>query len=44
MVFVSTLGGGAITVFWNKKAENYATKQDVAELTAITKKIEAKRC
>lgn len=41
MVFVGTLGGGAITAFWKKKAENYATKQDVAELTRITKKIEA---
>jgi hypothetical protein len=41
MTFVGILGGGAITAFWKKKAENYATKQDVAELTTITKKIEA---
>ena len=41
MMFVGILGGGAITSFWKKKAENYATKQDVADLTTITKKIEA---
>ena len=42
MVFVSALGGSTLTAFWKKKAENYATKQDVAELTGITKRVEAK--
>jgi hypothetical protein len=42
MVFVSALGGSAVTAFWKKKAENYATKQDVADLTEITKRVEAK--
>jgi hypothetical protein len=42
MVFFSALGGSAVTAFWRKKAENWATKQDVAELTEIAKRVEGK--
>jgi hypothetical protein len=40
MMFVGSLGGGALGAFWKTKAENEAMRQDVGELTRITKRIE----
>lgn len=42
VVGVGSFGGAWFGAYFKKKGENYATREDVGELTRITKEIEAK--
>ena len=42
VTLVGSFGGAWFGAYFKKKGENYATREDVGELTRVTKGIEAK--